>query len=111
MRSKHVGLLLTVVMLVLTFDCGNCNRQEIGKVVSIRSNAVTRVKDSASILNRDSRSIHRYRRYVLNSSEIQEAIDVHNRLRRLERASDMEIMVRPICPLFVQQYATFIGLC
>lgn len=82
-----MSFLVTVVMLVLVFDCGNCNMQRFEAAKSIR------VEDSAFILHRDSRSNHRYRRSVLNSTEMQEALEAHNRLRRLEGASDMEIMI------------------
>jgi len=93
MGSKEVGLLLVVVMLVLTFDCGNCNVQQIGNVVSFKSNAVTRVEDSESSSHRDSRSVHRSQRSVLSSVDIQKAVDTHNNCRRLVGAADVEIMV------------------
>ena len=91
-----MSFLVTVVMLVLVFDCGNCNMQRFEAAKSIR------VEDSAFILHRDSRSNHRYRRSVLNSTEMQEALEAHNRLRRLEGASDMEIMVRLLIQLFLR---------
>src|SRR6218665_891839 len=95
MGSREVGLLLTVVMLVLTFDCGNCNVQHIRNVVSFKSNAVTRVEDSESARHRDSRSIHRSQRSVLSSVDIQIAVNTHNNCRRLVGAADVEIMVSP----------------
>src|SRR6218665_2897854 len=95
MISKEVGMLLTVVMLALTFDCGNCNRQQIEKVVSFKSNAVTRVEDSEIARHRDSRSVHRSQRSVLSSVDIQTAVDTHNNCRRLVGAADVEIMVSP----------------
>src|SRR6218665_2693381 len=96
MGSKQVGLLLTVVMLVLTFDCGNCNVQHIGNVVSFKSNAVTRVEDSeSSAHHRNSRSVHRSQRSVISSVDIQKAVDTHNNCRRLVGAADVEIMVSP----------------
>lgn len=97
MVSSKMSLWPTLMMLILTFDFRGCNRQQIGRVPSIRSNAIrsTRTKESASVLHRDSRSNYRYRRSVLNLAEMQEAIDAHNRLRRLEGASDMKLMVRP----------------
>lgn len=86
MGSRQVGLLLTVVMLVLVFDCGNCNTQRFEAAKSIR------VEDSTSILHRNSRSNHRYQRSV--PAEMKELLGAHNRLRRLEGASNMELMVR-----------------
>ena len=94
MISKEVGMLLTVVMLALTFDCGNCNRQQIGNVVSFKYNAVTRVEDSeSSAHHRNSRSVHRSQRSVLSSVDMQTAVDTHNNCRRLVGAADAEIMV------------------
>src|SRR6218665_53922 len=102
MGGKQVSFLVTVVMLVLVFDCGNCNMQRFEAAKSID------VEDSASILHPNYRSNHRSRRSVLNSSEMQEALDNHNRLRRLEGASNMEIMVRHMLQQFVQQYQSHI---
>jgi len=99
MGSKQVGLLLTVVVLVQTFDCVNCNTQDIGKVFSMRSN----VEDYESVLlNRDSRSAHRSRRTLLTTVEQQIAVDNHNRVRRLVGAADMEIMVSSAVRLKLQ---------
>lgn len=83
-----MALFLTVAMLVLIFYNGYSIKQQMSKL------SVTGVKDSQSVVHGDPRFIHRSGRSVLNSSEIKEAIGNHNRLRRLERAANMEIMVR-----------------
>lgn len=102
MESKQVGLLLKVVMLsILAFDRGNCNTQDMGKVV-------TGVKDSESSLHRDSRSVHRSQRSATNETQTNEAVDNHNRVRRLVGASDAEKMVCT-ATLGTGDYNTIIG--
>jgi hypothetical protein len=82
-----------VVMVVLVFVCGNCNYQQFRFLKSIRSNIVSNMEDAESVLHRDSRSVHRRRRAVLNSTEQPEVLDLHNRLRRQEGGSNMELLI------------------
>ena len=62
----------------------------------IKSNAVTHVKrlDSSSVVH-----VHRQRRQAqtLTTNDKTEIVDQHNRLRAMEGADNMELMVGPFC--------------